>query len=54
MKTINDFKYLIHLFVSALLSHQMEQLFKLESSLRAEKGEVDQLRHEVSYIVVSE
>jgi len=34
-------------YTRALLSHQMEQLFKLESSLRAEKGEVDQLRHEV-------
>jgi len=33
--------------IAALLSHQLEQLFKLESSLRAEKGEVDLLSHEV-------
>ena len=35
---------------SALLSHQLEQKFKLESSLRAEQGEVNHIRHEVYYI----
>ncbi|XP_023324317.1 uncharacterized protein LOC111698261 [Eurytemora carolleeae] len=34
-------------YTRALLSHQLEQKFKLESSLRAEQGEVNHLRHEV-------
>jgi len=39
-------------YTRALLSHQMEQLFKLESTLRAEKGEVQQLRQEVTDLEV--
>ena len=39
--------YIFIFFFAALLSHQLEQLFKLERELRQEKQEVGAVRAEV-------
>ena len=39
--------YIFIFFFAALLSHQLEQLFKLERELRQEKQEVGAVREEV-------